>query len=302
MVAARPGIPAQCTAAAGHEKPLSFWSSDLHHGFRMEVPSIFLALGQCVIMAGRSAPGPWNHALQFAPPWIYSHPRLSTLPVNLRSKLIERDISWPTVELKEPPVQEMFELLKHTDVMRSVDAFICMYPFAMCEAYMPFNRSIIWWAGHRFTNGRCTTRSWSRITNRVRASAVVPEDASRPRHVVAAGSVYDAEYIYYFTGVRPLVLEATSMHYVPKLPPWNERTFRSEFLIFGRCNSVNLSSCAPYLVRSEEEAASGFVFRGIQHVEPGRHALESFAKYRAVIVFPCAPRRVRCACPLCLRD
>ena len=52
--------------------------------------------------------------------------------------------------LRETDLEAIFRFYRGASVLRQTDAFVCMFPTAFCEAYMAFNRTILWYAGHRF--------------------------------------------------------------------------------------------------------------------------------------------------------
>jgi hypothetical protein len=82
----------------------------------------------------------------------------------------------------------------------SADAFACFLPPAMCELFEPFNRSLLIVVPTRYEAGRLGSDRWTRWNeNLLRMS-------KDPRNIIAANNLYDAEYVRYFTGIRPRVL------------------------------------------------------------------------------------------------
>ena len=94
-----------------------------------------------------------------------------------------------------------------------VDAFFVAYPMSTFENYMPFNRSIIALAATRYENARFITRTWTRMNHRLRTLA------ANPLNVVAANSLYELEYVRYFSGVQSVYLQSfcayTQVYYSP---------------------------------------------------------------------------------------
>jgi hypothetical protein len=82
----------------------------------------------------------------------------------------------------------------------TVDIVVCFHPSAMCELFMPLKKRLFVIATTRYEMGRHSPRAWAAWNSNLRAIA------SNPRNVVAANNLYDAEYIRYFTGLRPVVL------------------------------------------------------------------------------------------------
>ena len=85
--------------------------------------------------------------------------------------------------------QHFYEAYKDDAEMRSVDAFACFLPPAMCELYEPFNRSVIIIVPTRYEAARLDRVRWQAWNeNLVRYSRDT-------RNVIAANNLYDAEYV-----------------------------------------------------------------------------------------------------------
>jgi len=115
---------------------------------------------------------------------------------------------------------KFYEFYKDQIEMNVVDAFVCFHPAAMCELYMPFNRSMIIIASTRYELARFEHRQWKKWNENL---IKISQD---PKNVIAANNLYDAEYIRYFTGINVTVLPSfcnyTNSIYNPK---------RKEFLL-----------------------------------------------------------------------
>ncbi|CAF1526631.1 unnamed protein product [Adineta ricciae] len=137
--------------------------------------------------------------------------------------------------------QEFYEAYKNDPVMNQVDAFICFHPTAMCEVFMPFNRPLIIIASTRYEMGRFSREEWTKWNKNLRLIAL------NPRNIIAANNLYDAEYIRYFTGIKPIILPSlcdyTKASYSPKpgrsflITTIFKQQFRSEF-IFNLTHSI----------------------------------------------------------------
>ena len=66
--------------------------------------------------------------------------------------------------------------------MRSVDAFLCHHACGLCEAFMPFNKSLVVVASTRFEIGRHDPKRWRLWVENLRTIA------RHPRNVVAANN------------------------------------------------------------------------------------------------------------------
>ena len=96
------------------------------------------------------------------------------------------------------------------DEFRRVDAFLCSYPAANCELFVPFNKSLIVYVTSRLEFGRFDSFLKSRkpyvddakSLERWRSWVQTLIDLSRdPKHVIVANSRYDVEYIRFYTGI-----------------------------------------------------------------------------------------------------
>jgi len=115
---------------------------------------------------------------------------------------------------------EFYEFYKDQIEMNLVDAFVCFHPSAMCELYMPFNRSMIIIASTRYELARFEPKQWEKWNENL---IKISQD---PKNIIAANNLYDAEYIRYFTGINVTLLPSfcnyTNSVYNPK---------RKEFLL-----------------------------------------------------------------------
>lgn len=116
--------------------------------------------------------------------------------------------------------RQFYDFYRNQVEMNLVDAFVCFHPSAMCELYMPFNRTLIIIASTRYELARYERNQWLKWNeNLIRIS-------QDPKNIVAANNLYDAKYIRYFTGINVTVLPSscnyTNSFYNPK---------RREFLL-----------------------------------------------------------------------
>ncbi|CAF3599113.1 unnamed protein product [Rotaria socialis] len=127
--------------------------------------------------------------------------------------------------------QQFYEAYKNDFEMNQVNVFMCFHPTAMCEVFMPFNRTLIVIASTRYELGRFAKEDWTRWNKNLQ------KIASDPRNVVAGNNLYDAEYIRYFTGIKTIVL--------PSLCAYTRASYRRNerkpFLI-GNMNAQNFHS------------------------------------------------------------
>ena len=67
--------------------------------------------------------------------------------------------------------KQFYEYYKNHPLMNRVDAFVCFHPAAMCELFMPFNRTIIVIASTRYELGRFSADEWNEWNNNLRIIA-----------------------------------------------------------------------------------------------------------------------------------
>ena len=112
--------------------------------------------------------------------------------------------------------EEFFFAYRHDEEFASASAVMCSHPVANCELYMPFSKPIILYATTRIEFGRNdkfvpwrnhwvkhedkAQKAWSHWLNNLLAIA------SDPQNRILANNLYDAKYIEYFTGIKPVVL------------------------------------------------------------------------------------------------
>ena len=271
-----------CSTSRMWVAPLTFWFSDLHDGTRVDHPSILLELGHRVVQAGRKG------SMTIAP-WVFEN--VTVLPTSSLSKQVLA-YGRHFHELDEKLVAAQFEQYMRLPLMAEVSAFVCAFPSAMCDQYLGFNRSIVWAPAHRYSHGRCATGSWQRHSARLqRAFERPPRPLGSPPHFVAAMSVYDAEYLHYYLGRRPLLLEATSLGYAPSMASSRGPDTHASPLpvLVGPLQQTraSLAACAPWLVKPEVERASGLNFSTAKAFY-GKYSLAAVSKHPAAVVLPYA--------------
>ncbi|CAM4867960.1 unnamed protein product [Rotaria socialis] len=75
--------------------------------------------------------------------------------------------------------QQFYEAYKNDSEMKQVNVFMCFHPTAMCEVFMPFNRTLIVIASTRYELGRFAKEDWTRWNKNLQ------KIASDPRTVLA---------------------------------------------------------------------------------------------------------------------
>lgn len=93
-----------------------------------------------------------------------------------------------------------FEALRSSPMLKEVDGVVCSHPAALCEVWLPFNKSILLIVTANLELARENHQRWQEWLETIVALS------KSPRSVVAANNRYDQAYVEHFTGVRPLYL------------------------------------------------------------------------------------------------
>ena len=175
------------------KKIFNIWFSGWHKGTRMDIPTALLRMGHHVIFEG--------HAERFPNPGVKDHPNVTIY--KRTSKTVEK---WWYPNRKgyhnNANAREHFEFYKYDLLVASVDVFVCMFPAAFCEHWLPFNKSILFLPATRYSLGRCYQKEqWDLLDKHIR----IMEASNNPHHVLAASSVYDMEYLKHYTGIKNVI-------------------------------------------------------------------------------------------------
>ena len=202
------------------KQSLTFWTSDLHDGSRIDMPSTLASssLNQKVIVAGhKGTNSPY--------PLVWKMKGISTYNKKL-SSVIAKEFLTHSQYITEDMVKRNFEFFKTDPQIKEVDAFFCSFTAAMCELWMPFNKTIVYLPCHRYNLGRCTEESWKRLDEHLRILSTMDS----PKHVIAAASAYDYEYMRHYTGFQPILLPSYGGFYTTN-NPYNPT--KDTIIVFG---------------------------------------------------------------------
>ena len=156
----------------------TFWSSDFHISPIADLKDLFAPMGMRIIDESLSG---------------HCHLK-KTCSRNL--KVITKQNGITLGQCPNQLRRKFFEAYVNDARMKTVDAFLCHHAAGLCEAFMPFNKSLIVVASTRYEIGRHDPRRWKAWNANLKAIA------AHPRNVVAANNRYDAEYVKYFTGLK----------------------------------------------------------------------------------------------------
>ncbi|CAF1495999.1 unnamed protein product [Rotaria sordida] len=70
--------------------------------------------------------------------------------------------------------KQFYEAYKNDFEMNQVNVFICFHPIAMCEVFMPFNRTLIVIASTRYELARFSKEDWTKLNKNLQIIASNP--------------------------------------------------------------------------------------------------------------------------------
>ena len=157
---------------------------------------------------------------------------------------------------------------------------LCSHPAALCEVWLPFNKSMLLLVTTNLELARENPERWESWLRTLVAIAAAP------RTVVAANNRYDQAYVEHFTGVRPLYLPTLASYVTARYRGGGARKRGRPFLLWrahhemGRTLLAELGSAAPDVA-----------IRGLDQVYPGGaygkgYQFSDLARHPGVVVVP----------------
>ena len=192
------GFEEEAVRAVIKSQPI-LWSQDYHVTPVMDIKSLLSPIGVKVL----------DNSLS------YYCGKIGTCAKNLKVINSENGMG-----LGPELIRKFYHVYKDDPVMKSVTAFVCTLPVAMCEAFVPFNKSIIIIAAIRYEQARAEPEKWHELNK------LLLHVSKHKSSVLAANNLYDAKYIEYFTGLKTLVIP----NYCAYLPDTYKPT-RKQFLV-----------------------------------------------------------------------
>ena len=172
------GFSERAVKAAIKHRPV-FWSQDYHVTPINDIMSLLSPIGIRVI----------DNSLS------YSCKSVGTCAANL--KIINKQNG---MRLTPELIDQFYNYYKNDLEMKTVSTFVCTLPVAMCEAYVAFNRSMLIIATIRYEQARPEPTKWHALNE------MLLNVSKHSKSLVAANNLYDAKYIEYFTGIKPVVI------------------------------------------------------------------------------------------------
>lgn len=96
--------------------------------------------------------------------------------------------------------KDFVEAYRDDPEMEAVDVVMCFHPSAMCELFVPLGKRLFVVATTRYEMGRHGAEEWAEWNENLKRIA------GDKKNLVAANNLYDARYIEYFTGIKPVVM------------------------------------------------------------------------------------------------
>jgi hypothetical protein len=115
--------------------------------------------------------------------------------------------------------REFYNVYKDDPEFQRIDVFMCSHPLANCELFEHFHKPMIIFATTRYEFGRNDVKipwrvreishwnAWGELVERQRnLTKFVHLNHKTGLLALTANSMYDVEYLYYFTGIRPVYI------------------------------------------------------------------------------------------------
>ncbi|KAK2144348.1 hypothetical protein LSH36_766g03157 [Paralvinella palmiformis] len=97
-------------------------------------------------------------------------------------------------------IREFFAAYHNNSDIKQVTTFVCTLPISMCEAFLPFNKSLLIIATLRYEQTKQSAQQWLQFNE------LLIKISQGVTNVIAANNLYDVKYLEYFTGLKPVLL------------------------------------------------------------------------------------------------
>ena len=188
--------------------------------------------------------------------------------------------------------RQVFDAYKDDEEFRKVDAIVCFHPIATCQLYMPFNKTLIMISSTRYEHGQSDVENWLRFNWMLQLAG------RHPRHLVGGNSVYDADYIKYFTDVDAVYIpsfcgQITARYNTSGSPKHsqfllghshaslNKDTYWNGGLVWGEMRQWLEEEQA----KSTDEKVKALVLKGINELY-GHYEYQDLADHPAIVHMP----------------
>ncbi|XP_052223025.1 uncharacterized protein LOC127838925 [Dreissena polymorpha] len=185
--------PEECKTIKNRATNVTFWTSDLHDGTRLDSPSLLASLGQRFVVAGYKR-------RQTPYPAVFDRPGF-IVPEKISNEILSYRIN---TQATDDFMNNNFKFYENDLLFKNTDAFYCSFYAAMCQIWMPLNKtkSIVFLAGHRYNLGRCSLESWTKLNEQLWELQNNDPVRVDHKHIIAGASRYDYEYLKHYTGLK----------------------------------------------------------------------------------------------------
>ena len=107
------------------------------------------------------------------------------------------------LSLQDEDVEFFYRKNKDSKMLKSIDAFLCVYPIALCKLFKPFNKPLILYIEDRYEAASHRYYEWTSLND------VIHGASNDPGSSVLASNPFDMEYVRFFTRLVPLHIPFT---------------------------------------------------------------------------------------------
>lgn len=187
----------------------TFWIPDIHEGPITDIISVLVHLGQNAILASK---------IKTSYPDVLKSAKVT----DQLSHLITHNSHTKSI-INENIVKDNFKYYQRNDLFQTADAIICSFPSSMCEAFIPFNKTLIFNPAHRYNIARCSSlKQWHNLNENYKKLQ------QKSKLIVSSMSKYDQEYQFHYSGFKGYRLYSYAVFYIKNI---KYNPIRSEILI-----------------------------------------------------------------------
>lgn len=250
------------------------FTPDIHDGTRIDLVSSILSLNQSILISSNKPHLPRYYRSPYPIYNTFNPQNPDRQLVNPTIPVLKRDS--PVIYTTESFLQKNYLSVRNHEGFAQADCVVCMFYPSICQFYIPFNKTIVFLPAHRFLLKRC---------NRQQNNKLIKWMFDYPNQILTiAASVYDREYINYFTGKTVPIIYSSSLFAYPQPAKYSPKY--SEILVAPlRLKDV------PYYKDMMEGCRRNNIsceFTTLKSKVGDNWKFEALYRFKAVIVFPYA--------------
>ena len=202
--------------------------------------------------------------------------------IDLNSAVTSRphDIKFPqyVFNTREKDVDTFYHQNQNNALLKSVDAFLCVYPIVLCELFQPFQKPFILYIEDRYEAGSHHYHEWKLLNDFI---VLTSHD---PKSSILASNVYDEEYVRYFTGLVPKYVPHTCT-YLQSVQAYKPNEDDVRYLVWASADNKHLDWFMEQLRQDVKFKNLQIHVSAVSELSSERYRA-SLRQYSAVIVFP----------------